>query len=83
MSENYQYPLSLSWTPEEMAIVIAFLNQVENYYEAKVDEKKFLLAYQAFKKVVPSIGQEKQLDREFEQVSGYSSYQAIKGVRSK
>lgn len=66
-----------------MATVIAFFNQVEDYYEARVDQKKFLATYQAFKQVVPSIGQEKQLDREFEQASGYSSYRALKDMKSK
>ncbi|GAB2026731.1 UPF0223 family protein [Lactovum odontotermitis] len=77
MSENYQYPLDMSWTAEEMATVIAFFNQVEKFYESKTNSEKFTAAYREFKKVVPSKGQEKQLEREFEQVSGYSSYAAI------
>ncbi|GAB2024014.1 UPF0223 family protein [Lactovum odontotermitis] len=78
MSENYQYPLDLSWSAEEMATVIAFFNQVENFYESRANPEKFAAAYREFKKVVPSKGQEKQLEREFEQVSGYSSYAAIR-----
>ncbi|MDR0299635.1 MAG: UPF0223 family protein [Streptococcaceae bacterium] len=83
MAENYHYPLDLSWTATEMAIVIAFFNQVEAYYESKIDKNKFLSSYKEFKKIVPSISQEKQLDREFEKVSGYSTYRALKGVQSK
>jgi uncharacterized protein YktA (UPF0223 family) len=83
MPENYQYPLDLSWTSTEMATVIAFFNQVENYYETKVDKAKFLSAYREFKKVVPSVGQEKQLDREFEKLSGYSSYHAIIDIKQR
>ncbi|MDR2976740.1 MAG: UPF0223 family protein, partial [Streptococcaceae bacterium] len=78
MTNNYHYPLDLSWSKEEIATVIAFFNQVEAFYESKVDSEKFLTSYRDFKKIVPSKSQEKQLEREFELASGYSSYQAIK-----
>ena len=80
MLDNYQYPLDLSWTAAEMATVIAFFNQVETFYEGKVDKNKFMSAYRDFKKIVTSKGQEKQLDRQFEDVSDYSIYQAIKSL---
>jgi uncharacterized protein YktA (UPF0223 family) len=77
---NYQYPLDLTWTGEEMAVVISFFNQVEALYETKVSREAFLGAYKAFKQIVPSKMQEKQLDRDFEQVSGYSIYRAVQEV---
>ncbi|MFV0556413.1 MAG: UPF0223 family protein [Lactovum sp.] len=77
---NYQYPLDLSWSTEEMATVIAFFTQVEEFYEKKVDKKFFMSSYKKFKEVVPSKGQEKQLDKEFEKLSGYSSYRALKSL---
>ena len=40
-------------------------------------------AYRAFKKVVPSIGEEKRLGREFEEVSGYSLYRATQTAKQK
>ena len=40
-------------------------------------------AYRAFKKVVPSIGEEKRLGREFEEVSGYSLYRATQAAKQK
>lgn len=78
MADSYQYPLDLSWTTAEMATVIAFFNQVENFYEGGVDKNEFMSTYKEFKKVVPSKGQEKQIDKEFQELSGYSTYRAIK-----
>ena len=54
MKANYQYPLDLSWSTAEMTAVLSFFNQVENYYESKVDKEEFLEAYKTFKKIVPS-----------------------------
>ena len=65
-----------------MTVVLSFLNQVEKYYESKVEVATFLEAYQAFKKVVPSKMQEKQIGRDFEKASGYSLYLAVKGVQA-
>lgn len=80
MKENYTYPLDLSWGTAEMTEVLSFFNQVEKYYESKVEKEAFLNAYAQFKKIVPSKMQEKQLGREFEASSGYSLYRAVKEV---
>ena len=61
--KNYSYPLDLSWSTEEIASVLHFLNQVEAAYETKVSVK--------------------QIDREFERNSGYSTYQAVKAAKAK
>ena len=60
-----------------------FFNQVEQAYEQKADARIYLEAYKAFKKVVPSIGEEKRLGKEFEEVSGYSLYRATKAAKEK
>lgn len=42
---EYQYPLDLDWTNEEMMQVIHFFNKIENYYESSVkgeDVKKLI-----------------------------------------
>lgn len=42
---EYQYPLDLDWTNEEMMQVIQFFNKIENYYESSVkgeDVKKLI-----------------------------------------
>ena len=74
MNKNYSYPLDLSWSTEELASVLSFLNDVEKAYESKVAAQQLLDSYAAFKKVVPSKAEEKRIGREFEAVSGYSFY---------
>ena len=82
MKENYNYPLDLSWSTTEMTEVLSFFNQVEKFYESKVEKELFLESYAAFKKVVPSKMREKQLGSDFEQSSGYSLYRALKEVEA-
>ena len=83
MHKTYRYPLDLSWSTEELASVLSFFNKVEEAYESKVEAKEYMEAYRAFKKVVPSIGEEKRLGREFEEVSGYSLYRATQTAKQK
>ena len=83
MQKNYSYPLDLSWSTEELASVLSFYNKVEEAYESKVEAKEYMEAYRAFKKVVPSIGEEKRLGREFKEVSGYSLYRANQAAKQK
>jgi uncharacterized protein YktA (UPF0223 family) len=81
MKQNYAYPLDPTWSTDEMTTVLQFFNQVENYYETSgVDKAEFMAAYRAFKTVVPSKMQEKQLDKQFQEDSGYSTYRAIQAV---
>ena len=81
MTKNYAYPLDLSWSTDEMTSVLHFLNKVEEAYEGKVSAEVLLTSYQHFKRVVPSKAQEKQIDRSFEDVSGYSSYRAVQAAK--
>ncbi|MET3644257.1 UPF0223 family protein [Streptococcus gallinaceus] len=83
MDKNYSYPLDFSWSTEELSSVLSFLNQVEKAYEGGVEASILLERYRAFKEVVKSKGQEKQIDREFQEVSGYSTYQAVQAAREK
>ena len=83
MNKNYRYPLDISWSTEELASVLSFFNKVEEANESKVEAKEYMEAYRAFKKVVPSIGEEKRLGREFEEVSGYSLYRATQTAKQK
>ena len=70
--KDYQYPLDLDWTTEEMVIVTNMWTAVEQANETGLPVDKFLTTYQQFKTVVKSIGEEKRLGREFENASGYS-----------
>ena len=83
MNKNYSYPLDFSWSTEEISSVLSFLNQVEKAYEGGVSAEILLNRYQKFKAVVKSKAQEKQVDRDFEAVSGYSTYRAVKAAQEK
>ena len=82
-NRNYSYPLDPSWSTEEITTVLHFLSQVEKAYESKVDRDQLLQAYKAFKTVVPGKAPEKQLDKAFEEASGFSTYQAVKAAKAK
>ncbi|MCW1052089.1 UPF0223 family protein [Streptococcus anginosus] len=83
MNKNYRYPLDMSWSTEELASVLSFLNDVEQAYEAKIAAEKILTSYQLFKKIVPSKAEEKRIGREFETASGYSLYRAVQAAKQK
>ena len=83
MNKNYRYPLDMSWSTEELASVLSFLNDVEQVYEAKIAAEKILASYQRFKKIVPSKAEEKRIGREFETASGYSLYRAVQAAKQK
>lgn len=79
--EDYQYPLDLDWTTEEMVIVTNMWTAVEQANETGLPVDKFLTTYQQFKTVVKSIGEEKRLGREFENASGYSLYRTLQQAK--
>lgn len=79
--KEYEYPLDLDWRTEEMVIVTNLWTEVEKAYESGVDATNFLSAYQEFKKVVPSIGEEKRLGKQFQQLSGYSLYHVVQQAK--
>lgn len=81
MSDNYNYPLDINWSTDEITSVLHFLNQVEKAYESKVDANQLLESYRVFKEIVTSKSQEKQIDREFEKSSGYSTYRAVQKAK--
>ena len=83
MNKNYRYPLDISWSTEELASVLSFLNDVEQAYEAKIAAEKILASYQLFKKIVPSKAEEKRIGREFEIASGYSLYRTVQAAKQK
>ena len=82
MKPNYQYPLDFEWTKAEMIQVTTFYQLVEDAYEHGVDRDNLLAAYRGFKEVVPDKASEKQLGREFEELSGYSLYTVVKTARA-
>ncbi|HCD4461678.1 TPA: UPF0223 family protein [Enterococcus faecalis] len=79
--KDYQYPLDLDWTTEEMVIVTNMWTAVEQANETGLPVDKFLTTYQQFITVVKSIGEEKRLGREFENASGYSLYRTLQQAK--
>ncbi|MBO0460420.1 MULTISPECIES: UPF0223 family protein [Enterococcus] len=78
---EYQYPLDLDWTTEEMVIVMNMWESLEKANEQGINNQEFLKTYQEFKTVIKSIGEEKRLGREFEKASGYSLYRTVQAAK--
>jgi len=78
---EYQYPIDLDWSNEEMMQVVSFFNAIEAYYESSIEGEQLLKRYKQFKQIVPGKAEEKQIFNEFEKSSGYSSYHAVKAVQ--
>ncbi|WP_099223133.1 UPF0223 family protein [Listeria costaricensis] len=78
---EYSYPIDIDWTKEEVTVVIQYFQAVEKAYEKGIDVEEIKRRYRAFKKVVPAIGEEKRIGREFEKESGYSAYQVMQLVK--
>lgn len=74
---EYNYPLEYDWTAEEIILVVALYNAVEQAYEQGIHKDEFMEAYRGFKKVIDSKSEEKRIDTEFKKVSGYSIYQIV------
>lgn len=80
-SQNYSYPLNPSWSTAEMETVIAMLRAVEDAYEMGINRQELLKRYCAFKQIVNSKAEEKQIGRDFERESGYVLYRVVKQAR--
>ncbi|WP_249028674.1 UPF0223 family protein [Tannockella kyphosi] len=75
---EYNYPLDYTWSTSEIIDVIAFYNCIEEAYEKGITKESLMKAYRDFKVIVDSKSYEKQIDKEFKEVSGYSIYEVIK-----
>lgn len=80
-NENFSFPLDSTWNTTEIIKVTNFYALVADAYETGVDREKLLAGYRDFKVIVPMKFEEKRLDRELGEVSGYSIYQTIKAAR--
>lgn len=78
---DYQYPMDLDWSTDEIVDVIKFFEAVEKAYESKIQKEAFMKAYRRFKAIVPGKADEKNYTDEFESVSTYSAYQVIKKAK--
>ncbi|WP_445488494.1 UPF0223 family protein [Niallia sp. 03133] len=78
---EYQYPIDIDWTTEEIVAVIKFFECVEQAYEKGIKRNVLMDHYRLFKVIVPGKSQEKNVCDEFEESSGYSSYRTIKKAK--
>ncbi len=78
---EYQYPIDYSWTTKEIVDVIHFFEAIESAYENGIQREALMTAYRRFKDIVPSKAEEKKLCSEFEEISGYSAYHAVKKAK--
>ncbi|MCR2820864.1 UPF0223 family protein [Lederbergia panacisoli] len=78
---EYQYPFSLDWTTDEIVDVVHFYQAIEKAYETGIQKSELMNRYRIFKEIVTSKAEEKKFDKEFEEVSGYSSYRTIKKAK--
>ncbi|MCM3123466.1 UPF0223 family protein [Mesobacillus sp. AQ2] len=78
---EYQYPIDYTWSTDEIVDVIHFYECIEKAHEKGIDRDTLLQAYRRFKEIVPGKAEEKTLFNEFEEVSGYVSYQAVKEIK--
>lgn len=80
---EYSYPFSIDWSTNEIVDVISFFQTVEKAYEKGVQREEVLSKYRRFKEIVPSMAEEKTIFREFEEESGYVSYDIVKQTKTK
>lgn len=80
---DYNYPLDYTWSTDDILDVVALYNAVEQAYEKGISKEDFLNAYRRFKNVVGTKSEEKKIDREFEEISGYSIYKVFKASKEK
>ncbi|MDA1475693.1 UPF0223 family protein [Bacillus changyiensis] len=78
---EYQYPMNEDWSTEEAIDVIAFFQTIELAYEKGIERDVLMSAYRRFKEIVPGKAEEKKLCNQFEEVSEYSPYQAVKKAK--
>ncbi|AGK52921.1 UPF0223 family protein [Bacillus sp. 1NLA3E] len=75
---EYQYPIEIDWSTNEIVDVIKFFECVEKGYEKGIDREELMKAYRRFKEIVPGKAQEKKICAEFEETSGFSPYLTVK-----
>lgn len=74
----YDYPLDPDWSTEEIIDVVKLYNAVEKAYEEGISSKEFMKHYRTFTSTADSKSLQKQLDKAFEEASGYSIYKVFK-----
>ena len=80
---EFNYPIDYTlYNTDEITIIIKFLDLIEECYLTRVELTEFKSAYKAFKSVVRAKSEENTLYREFKEITGYDSYQAVKEMKN-
>ena len=78
---EYDYPLDYTWSVEEITDVINLYVAVEQAYEQGIESARLLEHYRKYTAIVDSLMAQKQYDKEFAAVSGYSIYRTIEQAK--
>ncbi|MEH7294426.1 UPF0223 family protein, partial [Priestia megaterium] len=62
---EYQYPISLDWSTEEIIDVVKFFESIERAYEKGIERDHLMAVYRRFKEIVPSKAEEKTICNDF------------------
>ena len=78
---EYQYPISLDWSTEEIIDVVKFFESIERAYEKGIERDNLMAVYRRFKEIVPSKAEEKTICNDFDDQSKYTSYRTIQKAK--
>lgn len=78
----YSYPIDYElFTTEEILDIVEFLNLIEAANDQKKVPENIQKAYKRYRSIINSQSIEKQIDRDFEKLSGYSIYNTMKKIK--
>jgi uncharacterized protein YktA (UPF0223 family) len=78
----YSYPIDYElFTTEEILGIVEFLNLVESANDQKKVPENIVKAYKKYRSIINSPSIEKQIDRDFEKLSGYSIYKTMNKIK--
>ncbi|GAA6112481.1 MAG: UPF0223 family protein [Apilactobacillus sp.] len=81
---NYSYPIFEDWSKEELMTMMQLYNSVEEAYENPngSNAKNIVDLYKKFQIINPAKMEQKQIDRDFANISGYSLFKTFKAAQS-
>lgn len=75
----YTYPIDFDiYTEREAIILVEFLALIEDANEGKVIPGKLKKLHKKYRSIINSVSTEKQMARDFEEISGYSIFKTLK-----
>lgn len=81
-NNNYQLPIERHWHTQDIIKVSKLVDDVLSVYETSMLRSDLLTAYRDFCDVIPSKGEQRKFDRDFEQQTGYSIYRTIQTAKA-